>query len=54
MFAAAGQDPKRRDLHLTLDRNIQYVTEKELEEAVQESRLRVELPSSWMRIPVKS
>jgi cell division protein FtsI (penicillin-binding protein 3) len=35
MFAAAGQDPKRRDLHLTLDRNIQYVTEKELEDAVQ-------------------
>lgn len=35
IFAAGGQDPKRRDLHLTLDRNIQYVTEKELEEGVQ-------------------
>ena len=34
MFAAVGQAPKRRDLHLTLDRNIQYVAERELEEAV--------------------
>ncbi|MGB6065562.1 MAG: penicillin-binding transpeptidase domain-containing protein [Desulfomonilaceae bacterium] len=34
IFAVAGQDPKRRDLYLTLDRNIQYVAEKELEEAV--------------------
>ncbi len=34
MFAATGQVPKRRDLHLTLDRNIQYVAERELEEAV--------------------
>jgi cell division protein FtsI (penicillin-binding protein 3) len=34
MFAAIGQAPKRRDLHLTLDSNIQYVAERELEEAV--------------------
>jgi cell division protein FtsI (penicillin-binding protein 3) len=34
MFAATGQDPKRRDLHVTLDRNIQYVVERELDEAV--------------------
>jgi cell division protein FtsI (penicillin-binding protein 3) len=34
MFAATGQVPKRRDLHLTLDRNIQYIAERELEEAV--------------------
>ena len=34
MFAAVGQDPNRRDLHVTLDRNIQYVAEKELEEVV--------------------
>lgn len=34
MFAAVGQVPKRRDLHLTLDRNIQYVAERELDEAV--------------------
>ncbi len=37
IFAAASQDPKRRDLHLTLDRNIQYVTEKEMEDGVQKS-----------------
>ncbi len=34
MLAAFGQDPKRRDLHLTLDRNIQYVVERELQDAV--------------------
>lgn len=38
MFAAVGQDPKRRDVHLTLDRNIQYVVEKELEEVVHKER----------------
>ncbi|HMK35553.1 MAG TPA: penicillin-binding protein [Desulfomonilaceae bacterium] len=38
MFTAIGQDPKRRDLHLTLDRNIQYVAERELEEAIHRSR----------------
>jgi cell division protein FtsI (penicillin-binding protein 3) len=38
IFAASGQEAKRRDLHLTLDRNIQYVTEKELDEAVQRER----------------
>lgn len=38
MFTAVGQDPKRRDLHLTLDRNIQYVAERELEEAVRKER----------------
>jgi len=34
MFSALGQDPKRRDLHLTLDSNIQHLTERALEEAV--------------------
>jgi cell division protein FtsI (penicillin-binding protein 3) len=34
MFAAIGQVPKRRDLRLTMDRNIQFVAERELEEAV--------------------
>lgn len=34
MFAALGQDPRRHDLHLTLDRNIQYVVERELQSAV--------------------
>ncbi len=34
MFAAIGRDPKRRDLYLTLDRNIQYVVERALDEAV--------------------
>ncbi len=28
MFTAMGQDAKRRDVHLTLDRNIQYVARK--------------------------
>jgi cell division protein FtsI (penicillin-binding protein 3) len=40
MFAAAGPSPKRRDLHLTLDRNIQYVVEKELDEAVRKEKAR--------------
>ncbi len=35
MFTAVGQNPNRRDLHITLDRNIQYVAEKEIEDAVQ-------------------
>jgi cell division protein FtsI (penicillin-binding protein 3) len=34
MFAALGQDPKRHDLHLTLDRNIQYAVEREMQSAV--------------------
>jgi len=34
MFTATSQGPMRRDLHLTLDRNIQHVTEKELDDAV--------------------
>jgi cell division protein FtsI (penicillin-binding protein 3) len=34
MFSALGQDPKRRDLHLTLDSNVQHLTERALEEAV--------------------
>ncbi len=38
MFAAIGQDPKRRDLHLTLDGNIQYVVERALDEAVYKER----------------
>lgn len=40
MFAAMVQGPKRRDLHLTLDRNIQYIAERELEEAVQKHQAR--------------
>lgn len=38
MFASVGRDPRRRDLHLTLDRNIQYVTERALEESVAQHR----------------
>jgi len=38
MFASVGRDPRRRDLHLTLDRNIQHVTERALEEAVAQQR----------------
>ena len=38
MFSALGQDPKRRDLHLTLDLNIQHLTERALEEAVIKER----------------
>lgn len=34
MFAAATNTPVRRDLHLTIDRNIQYIAEKEVEEAL--------------------
>ncbi|MBI4964755.1 MAG: penicillin-binding protein [Desulfomonile tiedjei] len=34
MFSTLGRDPKRRDLHLTLDSNIQHLTERALEEAV--------------------
>ncbi len=34
-FASMGFTPKRRDLHLTLDRNIQHLVEKELGDAVQ-------------------
>ncbi len=40
MFAATAQDPKRRDLYLTLDRNIQYIAERELEEGVRRERAR--------------
>ena len=40
MFAAMVQGPKRRDLHLTLDKNIQYIAERELEDAVQEYQAR--------------
>lgn len=38
MFAAIGQDTKRRDLHVTLDRNIQYVVERELDEVVRKEK----------------
>ncbi len=38
MFTAMGRDAKRRDIHLTLDRNIQHIVEKELEEAVNKYR----------------
>lgn len=34
MFAAVGRNPRRRDLHLTLDRNIQFVAERALDQAV--------------------
>jgi cell division protein FtsI (penicillin-binding protein 3) len=40
IFAATAQDPKRRDLYLTLDRNIQYIAERELDEAVRKERAR--------------
>lgn len=33
MFAARANTSVRRDLHLTIDRNIQYIAEKEVEEA---------------------
>ena len=38
MFTAVGEDPKRKDLHLTIDRNIQYIAERELEEAVRKEQ----------------
>ncbi len=38
MFATAAQQSRRRDLHLTLDRNIQYIAEKELDEAVRQEQ----------------
>lgn len=38
MFAAVGLDPKRRDIHLTLDCTIQYIVEKELQAAVAEAQ----------------
>jgi cell division protein FtsI (penicillin-binding protein 3) len=38
MFVALGQNPKRHDLHLTLDRNMQFVAERELEAAVVKER----------------
>ncbi len=38
VFAAIARNPKRRDLHLTLDRNIQYIAERELEEGVRSER----------------
>jgi cell division protein FtsI (penicillin-binding protein 3) len=34
MFTSIGQSPKRRDLHITLDRNIQHLSERVLEDAV--------------------
>ncbi len=40
MFTSLSRGPKRRDVHLTLDRGIQYVAEKELEEAVDKHRAR--------------
>ncbi|MDQ7784659.1 MAG: penicillin-binding transpeptidase domain-containing protein [Desulfomonilaceae bacterium] len=38
MFAAIGRDPKRHDLHLTLDGNIQHVVERALDEAVHQEK----------------
>ncbi|MBM4327723.1 MAG: penicillin-binding protein [Deltaproteobacteria bacterium] len=40
LFAALTEGPERRDLHLTLDRNIQYLAEKQIEEAVVKYRAR--------------
>lgn len=34
MFTSFGQSPNRRDLHITLDRNIQHLSERVLEDAV--------------------
>lgn len=38
VFASMSRGPARRDLHLTLDRNIQYITEKELDDAVRKEQ----------------
>jgi len=38
MFAAVGVDPKRKDIHLTLDCTIQYIVEKELQSAITEAQ----------------
>ena len=38
MFATVSQQSRRRDVHLTLDRNFQYVAEKELDEAVRQEQ----------------
>jgi len=38
IFAATDRNPNRRDLHLTLDRNIQFVTERVLDETVREEQ----------------
>jgi cell division protein FtsI (penicillin-binding protein 3) len=38
MFASTAHDSKRRDLHLTLDRNVQYIAERELEDGVRNER----------------
>ncbi|MFA6222402.1 MAG: penicillin-binding transpeptidase domain-containing protein [Desulfomonilaceae bacterium] len=34
MFAATDRSPERNDVHITLDRNIQFIVERELEAAV--------------------
>ncbi len=39
-FPFTVESPKRRDLHLTLDRGIQYVTERGLEEALTKTKAR--------------
>ncbi len=38
VFASTAHDSKRRDLYLTLDRNVQYIAERELEEGVRTER----------------
>ena len=38
MFASTAHDSKRRDVHLTLDRNVQYIAERELEDGVHSER----------------
>ncbi len=38
MFAGMGLTPKRRDLHLTIDRNMQHLVERELASAVEKEQ----------------
>lgn len=40
MFGPIGRNPGRRDMHISLDRNIQYVVERALDEAVKTERAR--------------
>jgi cell division protein FtsI (penicillin-binding protein 3) len=40
MFELVSRNPGRRDMHITLDRNIQYVVERALDEAVKTERAR--------------
>lgn len=40
MFGSLGHNPRRRDLHVSLDRSIQYVVERALDEAVKAEHAR--------------